>query len=109
MSDKSKLDKLLQKSEKLEIQDFEVHNSMTNIFIDVVEFVKRKTEIEFTKNQSVYEFTPKMLHELFEINNSKYFADLLWQNSTSNSKIGKKLPVFESPRRSVYRLLTKKV
>ena len=97
------LEKLLQKSDKLTLENYEVKNSMTNIFSRVVEFVQRKTELE-SKRGNVYLFTPKMLHEIFEENNSKYFADLLWQNSTSNSKIGNRIAIFESPRRSVYQL-----
>ena len=107
MSDQ-KIDKLLQKADSLELQNFEVKNSMTNIFSGVVELVKRRTVIVKKRDNVIYEFTPKMLYDIFEQNNPKYFADLLWQNSTSNKKIGKKTPIFESPRRTVYRLIVKK-
>ena len=103
-----KIDKLLQKADSLELQNFEVKNSMTNIFSGVVELVKRRTVVVKKRDNEIYEFTPKMLFDIFEQNNPKYFADLLWQNSTSNKKLGKKKPVFESPRRSVYRLIVKK-
>jgi len=109
MSKMTNLEKLLEKSDKIELKDFEAKNSMTNIFSDVVEFIKRKTELERTKGNE-YLFTPKMLHELFEINNSKYFADQLWTHSDNPKNIAKhpkNAVLFTSPRRSVYKLIVK--
>ena len=102
---KENLDSLLQKAESIEIRDFEVKNSMTNIFSRVKEFCEAQSALYLKQNKTVYEFTPKMLHDIFEENNSKYFADLLWTHS-SNPKNLKSNPknevLFASPRRSVY-------
>ncbi len=99
------LDKLLQKSSSISLKNYEVKNSMTNIFSRVVEFVKVQSEVHLKKTGKVYEFSPKMLYDIFEENNSKYFADLLWTHS-SNPKNLKSNPknrvYFNSPRHSVY-------
>ena len=107
----TKLENLLQKSEKLEIQNFEAKNSMTPLFIEVVEFCKVQSELNITQNKGVYEFTPKMLYSIFEQNNSKYFADQLWTHSDNpkNLKANPKNKVFfTSPRRCVYRYIVQK-
>lgn len=107
MSKDNRIQKLLEKANKLQLEDFEYKNSMKNISLEVIEFIKRKTEVE-RKNGREYLFTPKMLHEIFEENNSKYFADFLWTHS-DNPKNLKKNPknriFFTSPRRSVYKLI----
>lgn len=109
MSKDKNLETLLLKSKDIELQEYEVKCATTNIFNKVVEFVKAKSELESKQNR-VYEFTPKMLYKIFEINNSKYFADLFWTHS-NNPKNLKANPtneiLFTSPRRSVYRLMTK--
>jgi hypothetical protein len=102
-----KLKDLLRKSDSLELQDFEVReSSMKNVSKQVVEFVTAKTELEAKENKE-FLFTPKMLHEIFEVNNSKYFADFLWTHSDNPKNIvanPKNKIYFTSPRRSVYKL-----
>lgn len=104
---KSQIEQLLQKSKTIQITNFEVSNALSDINQQIVDFVKAKTEVE-NKNNVVFEFTPKMLFKIFELNNPKYFADFLWAHSDNpkNKKLHPRNQVFfTSPRRAVYRLL----
>ena len=107
MKNIQKIEELLQKSDSLELQDFEVRtSSMKNVSKQVLELVTRKTEIENKKNRE-YEFTPRMLFTIFEENNSKYYADLLWTHSDNPKNLianPKNVISYTSPRRSVYKL-----
>ena len=107
MSKNVQIEDLLQKSNSLELQDFEVRtSSMKNVSKQVLELVTKKTEIENKKGRE-YEFTPRMMFTIFEVNNSKYYADLFWTHSDNPKNLianPKNVISYTSPRHSVYKL-----
>jgi len=78
MSKNIKLETLLQKAETIDIENFEAKNSMTPLFLEVVELVTQHSAIYLKREGKTWEFTPKMIYTIMEKNNSKYFADFLW-------------------------------
>ena len=108
MSKNDKLSELVQRASEKSIEDYRIARKTVNVYKDVVE-VLRQVTAEKATNGEEYFFSPKVLHEIFEVNDTKYFADLLWRQSTIEKNLianPKHDVVFVNVARSVYRLAT---
>lgn len=110
-TESSKMEELIRRAESLAIEDYLPKSATTNVYNEVVELVKAKTELEKSRGKDFWYFTPTMLAEIFSDseNTSKYYADLLWTHSDNpkNVKANPKNEVlFHSPQRGLYHLIT---